>query len=88
MPRPKSSRKIVSPPLMKGFKPFGIPRRELDTIVLTIDEYEAIRLLDYEGLTQEQAAEKMKYTPHKPRAVSAMRGVNLVSFIGPGVSAL
>lgn len=59
MPRPKNSRKIVSPPLMQGFKPFGIPRRELETIVMSIDEYEAIRLLDYEGLTQEQAAEKM-----------------------------
>jgi predicted DNA-binding protein (UPF0251 family) len=44
---------------MQGFKPFGIPRRELETIVMSIDEYEAIRLLDYEGLTQEQAAEKM-----------------------------
>lgn len=59
MPRPKSFRKIVSPPLMKGFKPFGIPRKELETIVLTIDEYESIRLLDYEGMVQEQAAEQM-----------------------------
>jgi predicted DNA-binding protein (UPF0251 family) len=60
MPRPKNNRKIVSPPLMKGFKPFGIPRRELETIVLSIDEYESIRLLDYEGLLQEQAAERMQ----------------------------
>ena len=59
MSRPKQFRKIVSPPLMTGFKPFGIPRSQLEEVVLHYDEYEAIRLLDYEGLMQEQAAERM-----------------------------
>jgi len=59
MPRPKQCRKIGSPPLMIGFKPFGVPRSEIEEIVLQYDEYEAIRLLDYEGMLQEQAAEKM-----------------------------
>lgn len=59
MSRPKQFRKIVSPPLMTGFKPFGIPRAQLEEVVLHYDEYEAIRLLDYEGLMQEQAAERM-----------------------------
>lgn len=44
---------------MKGYKPFGIPRKELESVILNFDEYEAIRLLDYEGLMQEQAAERM-----------------------------
>jgi predicted DNA-binding protein (UPF0251 family) len=44
---------------MKGYKPFGIPRTELETVMLSYDEYETIRLLDYEGLMQEQAAERM-----------------------------
>lgn len=59
MPRPKQFRKMGSPPIMRGFKPFGIPRTELETVILSFDEYEAIRLLDYEGLMQEQAAERM-----------------------------
>lgn len=59
MPRPQNNRKISSPPLMQGFKPFGIPRMDLSTETLQFDEYEAIRLLDYDGLTQEQAAERM-----------------------------
>jgi len=59
MSRPKQDRKIVSPPLMQGFKPFGIPRSVLSSVSLQYDEYEAIRLLDYEGMNQEQAAEKM-----------------------------
>ncbi len=44
---------------MEGFKPFGIPMRELEPIVLLFEEYEAIRLADYEDLTQEEAAAKM-----------------------------
>ncbi len=60
MSRPKQNRKIAGPPLMKGYKPFGIPRRQLETLVLHYDEYEAFRLLDYEGLTQEQAAVHMQ----------------------------
>jgi len=59
MPRPKQNRKIGFPPLMKGYKPFGIPRHALDSVTLQFDEYEAIRLLDYEGMIQEQAAEQM-----------------------------
>jgi predicted DNA-binding protein (UPF0251 family) len=41
------------------FHPAGIPARELVAIVLTLDEFEAIRLADLEGLYQEQAAERM-----------------------------
>lgn len=60
MPRPKQFRKMVSPPLMQGFKPFGIPRSALESVILQYDEFETIRLLDYEGLNQEQASERMK----------------------------
>lgn len=59
MSRPKQNRRISNPPLMQGFKPFGIPRRMLSAVTLLFDEYEAVRLLDYEGLLQEQAAERM-----------------------------
>lgn len=41
------------------FKPRGIPLVQLDEVVLNLDELEAIRLADYEGLYHEQAAEKM-----------------------------
>jgi predicted DNA-binding protein (UPF0251 family) len=42
------------------FKPRGIPLSMLKEVILTVDEFEAIRLADLEGLYQEQAAEKMK----------------------------
>jgi uncharacterized protein len=59
MPNRRRYRKINMLPPMEGFKPFGIPTRELDSVVLLCEEYEAIRLTDYENLTQEEAAEKM-----------------------------
>ena len=44
---------------MQGYKPFGIPMRELESVDLLYEEYEALRLADYENLTQEEAAKKM-----------------------------
>ena len=59
MPRPKRKRIIENPPIMEGFKPFGIPMKDLEPVILLFEEYEAIRLADYDGLNQEQAALKM-----------------------------
>jgi predicted DNA-binding protein (UPF0251 family) len=42
------------------FKPRGIPLSMLEEVILTVDEFEAIRLADLENLYQEQAAERMK----------------------------
>jgi predicted DNA-binding protein (UPF0251 family) len=44
---------------MEGYKPFGVPMRELESVNLLYEEYEALRLADYENLTQEEAAKKM-----------------------------
>lgn len=59
MPRPKQNRILSTPPIMQGYKPFGIPRSALESVTLLYDEYEAIRLLDYLGMNQEQAAAQM-----------------------------
>jgi len=59
MPRPQCCRRIAFLPDAIYFKPQGIPLPLLEEIVLTLDELEAIRLADFKGLYQEQAAEKM-----------------------------
>ncbi|MBN2486963.1 MAG: DUF134 domain-containing protein [Bacteroidales bacterium] len=59
MPNRKRNRRITMPPQMEGYKPFGIPMRELESVFLLFEEFESIRLTDYENLTQEEAAEKM-----------------------------
>ncbi|MCI5137775.1 MAG: DUF134 domain-containing protein [Candidatus Electrothrix sp. AR1] len=43
----------------QAFKPVGLPLRKLDQIMLYRDELEAFKLCDFEGLTQEQAGERM-----------------------------
>jgi len=59
MPRPSKSRKISNPPIMKGFKPFGLPLCKIESVQLTLEEYESIRLANYEMLPQDLAAEQM-----------------------------
>ena len=59
MPKPKKDRFVLQPPTVAYFKPQGIPMYQLDQVVLSVDEYEALRLVDREGLQQQQAAERM-----------------------------
>lgn len=59
MVRPKCPRQVNSIPGSAYFKPRGVPVAALEEVVLGVDEFEAIRLADYEGLYQEAAAERM-----------------------------
>jgi uncharacterized protein len=60
MARPQKSRTIDTPPQMRGFKPYGIPCNKPRTIKMSFEEYECIKLVGYDKLSQEQAAERMK----------------------------
>ena len=57
---PKNDRIVYEPPMFTEFKPLGVAGRSLDQIPLSIDEFEAIRLADYKGLSHEEAAEEME----------------------------
>jgi uncharacterized protein len=59
MPRPCRCRRIRCSPDINYFKPRGIPLDMLEEVNLTLDELEAVRLADWEGLYQENAAKKM-----------------------------
>lgn len=59
MPRPMKCRFVNYMPDIKLFKPAGIPLSNLEIVNLTLDELEAIRLADSEGLYQEDAARRM-----------------------------
>jgi len=60
--RPKIKRHICSQSFAKSslFKPNGIPASELVKINIELDEFEAIRLVDIEGLSQQDAAKEMQ----------------------------
>ncbi len=59
MPRPRKCRWVNCEPTVTMFKPRGIPVTSMDTVTLAVDEFEALRLKDLEGLEQEKAAAKM-----------------------------
>ena len=57
MPRPKRPRCIASEPAIKGFKPRGAV--ETGEVILSLEEFEALRLIDYEGMDQSGVAQVM-----------------------------
>jgi len=59
MPRPCKDRVIRVNPAVSYFKPQGIPMSQLEEVILTRDELEAVRLADEQGFYQAQAAEAM-----------------------------
>jgi predicted DNA-binding protein (UPF0251 family) len=59
VPRPFSFRRIAGRPAAPVFKPQGIPVRDLEEVVMTLDEFEAMRLASLDGLYQEEAARQM-----------------------------
>lgn len=60
MPRPRKCRCVKSEPNTTYFKPRGVPITLLEEVVLAVEELEAIRLKDLDGLEQEEAAKRMK----------------------------
>lgn len=74
MPRPRIPRRIFSPPRFLHFKPVAVPRRLLDSVTMTVDEVEAVRLADREGMDQQEAAERMGISrPTFSRLIDAAR---------------
>lgn len=58
MPRPKRIRKVNNPPHFKGFRPIGVASEGLP-VILNYEEYESIRLSDFELLGQVEASKVM-----------------------------
>jgi uncharacterized protein len=59
MTRPKCCRQIGIMPEKTCFQPEGAILSSFKVVLLNLDEYEAIRLADLEGLYHEQAASRM-----------------------------
>lgn len=68
MPRPRKYRRVCSHPRCTSFKPGG---GSDEVVTMTLDEYEVIRLIDLEGLTQEQCSEQMEVARTTVQAIYA-----------------
>ncbi len=58
MPRPIKWRNVCCMPKHNRFGPIGC-NKTTNTIQMTVDEYETIRLIDLEGFTQEECSKQM-----------------------------
>lgn len=59
MPRPKKWRKVCGLPSTDSFGPIGAGNCPKESVFMTVDEYETIRLIDYQGFTQEECCQYM-----------------------------
>ena len=74
MSRPRICRRIRFRPDVTYFKPAGVRMIDLDEVILAIDEYEAMRLVDLEEVEQGKAGKQMKISqPTLSRLLSSAR---------------
>ncbi len=60
-PRPKRLRRVSNPPIISGFKPYGGEVRDQPkgSVFLHFEEYEVIRLCDFENMSHHDASKIM-----------------------------
>ncbi len=69
MPRPCKRRRVCAEPLCRRFGP---PDRDAQgTVAMALEEFEAIRLIDFEGMTQEECAAQMDVARTTVQAIYA-----------------
>ena len=74
MSRPQKCRRVAFLPRVSYFKPAGVPLRLLDEVILSVEEAEALRLKDLEGLEQKEGAERMNVSrPTFQRVLASAR---------------
>lgn len=87
MPRPKKNRRICGDaPTYNRFGPKG--KRSSKSITMSLDEYEAIRLIDYENLMQEEAAQRMNVARTTTQAIYTIARKKLATALVEGLDLL
>jgi predicted DNA-binding protein (UPF0251 family) len=69
MPRPRKGRKVCCLPLFDQYGPLNRGSVDGSIVMMSVDEYETIRLIDYEGLEQEESARMMNVARSTVQAI-------------------
>ena len=76
MPRPKKKRCIRCAPVSTSYKPGGVAPQEMKGVSLPLEGLEALRLVDAEGMSREEAARMMDVsTPTLCRILAEARSI-------------
>ena len=85
MPRPCKKRRICGMPVHNRFGPKGIANITDDKIVnMTLDEFECVRLIDHEGMTQEECAAQMDVARSTVQAIYGSARAKLAECVVEG----
>lgn len=85
MSRPKKSRTVCHFPRALSFVPTDYDS-EKSAVILSVDEYETIRLIDKEGLSQEQCGEQMNIARTTVQQIYASARKKLADVLVEGLS--
>lgn len=85
MPRPRKWRRVCRLPYSHSFGPLDGKVSDRKTIVMTVDEFETIRLIDLEGLNQEQCAERMAVARTTAQAIYGSARTKLAECLVKGM---
>ncbi len=83
LPRPRKCRKVCQVPSHVAFSPEGGGAER--TVILTVDEYEAIRLIDKENLSQEECAARMQVARTTVQQIYADARRKIAEFLVEGL---
>lgn len=84
MPRPKKWRRVCRMPGSRSFGPLDGGPEERRAVAMTVDEFEAVRLIDLEGMTQEECAERMAVSRTTAQAIYNSARVKLAQCLVNG----
>lgn len=84
MPRPRKCRRVCRMPGSRRFGPLDPGAGERKDVVLTVDEFEAIRLIDLEQLSQEECAERMNVARTTAQAIYSRARMKVAEFLVDG----
>lgn len=84
MPRPCKRRRICEVPPCGHFGPKGVQEGGGQAVIMTLDEFECIRLIDLEGMTQEQCAEQMNVARTTAQAIYGSARIKLAECLVMG----
>ena len=85
MPRPRKWRRVCRMPGNQSFGPLDADGDERKVVAMTVDEFEAIRLIDLEGFNQEQCAESMGVARTTAQAIYNSARVKLAECLVNGL---